>query len=63
VTGENVVHYNLPEVQQRAIENYLNVHGFPTYKLIDELGNILDVNADPRDLDGLENLLKTMTNK
>lgn len=61
VTGENVVHYNLPEDQQRAVENYLNVHGFPTYKLIDKQGNVLDVNADPRDLDALKNLLKTMT--
>lgn len=47
-------------LQQTAIEHYLGVNSFPTYKLIDRDGNILDVNADPRDLNALENLLKTM---
>ena len=36
------------------------MNSFPTYKLIDRDGNILVVNADPRDLDALENLLKMM---
>ena len=43
VTGENVVHYNLPEDQQAAIENYVGVNGYPTYKLIDKEGNIHDL--------------------
>ena len=60
VTGDNVVHYNLPAEQQTAIEHFLGVNSYPTYKLIDRDGNILDVNADPRDLNALENLLKTM---
>ena len=60
VTGDNVVHYNLPAEQQTAIERFLGVNSYPTYKLIDRDGNILDVNADPRDLNALENLLKTM---
>ena len=60
VTGDNVVHYNLPTEQQAAIEHYLGVNSYPTYKLIDRNGNILDVNADPRDLNALENLLKMM---
>ena len=60
VTGDNVVHYNLPTEQQAAIERFLGVNRYPTYKLIDRDGNILDVNADPRDLNALENLLKTM---
>ena len=60
VTGDNVVHYNLPTEQQTAIERFLGVNSYPTYKLIDRNGNILDVNADPRDLNALENLLKTM---
>ena len=60
VTGDNVVHYNLPTEQQAAIEHYLGVNSYPTYKLIDRNGNILGVNADPRDLDALENLLKVM---
>ena len=44
VTGENVVHYNLPEDQQAAIEHYVGVNGYPTYKLIDKEGNIHDLN-------------------
>ena len=43
VTGENVVHYNLPEDQQAAIEHYVGVSGYPTYKLIDKEGNIHDL--------------------
>ena len=39
-------------------ENFLKVNGYPTYRLIDRNGNLLDVNADPRNLDALENLLK-----
>ena len=60
VEGENVVHYNLPKAQQSAIENFLGVNAFPTYKLIDRNGNVLDVNADPRDLEGLVRLLEKM---
>ena len=43
LTGENCVHYNLPEEQQSAVENYLNIHSYPTYKLIDKQGNIHDL--------------------
>ena len=57
VIGDNVVHYNLPAEQQAAVEHFLNVQGWPTYKLIDREGNVLDVNADPRDLEGLARLL------
>ena len=60
VTGENVVHYNLPADQQSAVEHFLQVHSFPTYKLIDRDGKVLDVNADPRDLEGLAKLLENL---
>ncbi len=62
VTGDNVVHYNLPETQQSAIEHFLNVRAFPHYTLIDRDGTILDVNADPRDMEGqgLIKILKQM---
>jgi len=43
LTGENCVHYNLPKDQQSAVERYLNVNSFPTYKLIDKQGNIHDL--------------------
>ena len=60
LVGDNVVHYNLPESQQSAIENFLQVHSFPTYKLIDRDGTVLDVNADPRNLEGLARMLEQM---
>ena len=40
LTGPNCVHYNLPEDQQSAIERYIGVNGYPTYKLIDKQGII-----------------------
>ena len=43
LTGPNCVHYNLPKAQQRAVEQFLNVDSFPTYKLIDKQGNIHDL--------------------
>ena len=58
VLGDNVVHYNLPQDQQSAVENFLQVSGFPTYKLIDCDGNVLDVNADPRNLEGFARMLE-----
>ena len=61
VTGDNVVHYNLPEAQQKAIENFLKVDSFPTYKLIDKEGNILDVNADPTHTDVFAKLVKSIS--
>ena len=57
------MHYNLPAAQQKAIENYLKVNSFPTYKLLDQQGNLLDINADPRDLEKFEALLKLVTGK
>ena len=63
VTGDNVVHYNLPRDQQSAIEQYLNVLAFPTYKLIDREGTILDADIDPRNLDKLVHLLERLKNK
>jgi len=43
LTGPNCVHYNLPEDQQNAVEDYVGVSGYPTYKLIDKEGNIHDL--------------------
>ena len=58
VTGDNVVHYNLPSEQQSAIEHFLKITGFPTYKLIDRDGNILDIDVDARELEKLARLLE-----
>lgn len=38
ITGENIVHYNLPAAQQKAVEDYLGVKSFPTYIIFDRKG-------------------------
>ena len=60
VSGDNVAHYNLPSEQQSAIERHLDVRAFPTYKLFDRDGNMLDIKVDARDLDDLVRLLQQM---
>lgn len=60
VSGPNVAHYNLPPKQQTAIEQYLNVHAWPTYKLFDRDGNLLDLKVDPRNLETLAGYLEDM---
>ena len=60
VTGENVVHYNLPREQQSAIEHFLNISGFPTFKLIAPDGSILDVDVSPYELESVAKLLDKM---
>ena len=60
VSGDNVAHYNLPSKQQSAIERHLGVRAFPTYKLFDRDGNMLDLNIDARNLDNLVQLLKQL---
>lgn len=61
VTGENVHHYNLPAPQQQKIESFLQVHSFPTYKIVDKQGNILDIKVDARSLDTLEKIVKKLS--
>jgi thiol-disulfide isomerase/thioredoxin len=58
VTGENVGHVNLPANQQSAVEDFLKVNSYPSYFLIDREGHLLEVNADPRNLDQFEELVK-----
>ena len=60
VSGDNVTHYNLPRQQQSAIESYLGINAYPTYKLFDREGNLLDIKVDARNLDYLESLLQSM---
>ena len=60
VSGDNVAHYNLPPEQQSAIERHLDIRSFPTYKLFDRDGNMLDLDIDARDLDDLVKLLQQM---
>ena len=58
VNGENVGHVNLPAEQQDAVERFLKVNSYPSYFLIDREGHLLEVNADPRNLDQFEELVK-----
>jgi len=53
----NPAHYNLPAEQQAAIERFLNVHSWPTYKLFNCDGDLLDLNVDARRLEELARLL------
>ena len=60
MSGPNVAHYNLPPEQQAAIERHLNVHEFPTYKLFNRDGELLDLKVSAFDLEGLAGLLDQM---
>ena len=60
VSGPNVAHYNLPPEQQKAIESHLGVHSWPTYKLFNRDGNLLDLHIDARDIENLAKLLDQM---
>ena len=50
----------LPDEQQAAIERYLGVRSFPTYKLFNRDGNLLDLEVDPRRLENLARLLERL---
>jgi len=59
VTGKNVAHYNLPDQQEQAVESYIGVHGYPTYKLVDPKGNLHDLSF-PLNVDEVEDMMKRM---
>jgi thiol-disulfide isomerase/thioredoxin len=42
LTGEQIVHFCLPEQQQSLLEQRLKVSHFPTYLIVDRAGNISD---------------------
>ena len=58
LTGPNCVHYNLPADQQSAIERYIGVNGYPTYKLIDKQGVIHPMNW--QHTDNMNSLIETI---
>lgn len=60
VTGPNVTHFNLLPTQQSAIERYLQINSFPTYKIVDRQGHVLDIKVDARNLEALEELVRTV---
>ena len=57
VTGNNVAHYNLPADQQSAVENFLKIHSYPSYRIIDTDGNIIDLDVDARDFEATKRIL------
>ena len=60
VSGENVVHYNLPSAQQNAIEHYLNISGYPAFRLFDKSGELYLDNINPRNRAELKSILKKL---
>ena len=44
LTGANCVHYNLPDEQQHAVEQYVGLTGYPTYRLFDKQGRMHHLN-------------------
>lgn len=59
--GDNIVHYNLSESEAKAVLDYLNVHSFPSYRLFDKNGNLVDKPVDARRLDQLEQVIQALT--
>lgn len=53
LTGENIVHFRLPNEQQGMIERKFSVNHFPTYMLIGKDGKVVNQNAkSPADAKG-----------
>ena len=58
LTEPNCVHYNLPEEQQDAIEQYVKITGYPTYRLIDRKGGLHHLKwTDDEDLPKFKKML------
>ena len=58
LTEPNCVHYNLPPKQQRAIEQYVELTGYPTYRLIDKQGGLHHLKwTDDEDLPKFKKML------
>lgn len=60
LAGPNCVHYNLPADQQTLVEQYLKVSGYPTYRLLNRNGALLDVSCHPGNLPALIETLKKL---
>ena len=58
LVGDNIVHYNLPSEQQSAIEKFIGVTGYPTYKIIDRNGDVLNIDVNVFDLESTAKLLE-----
>jgi thiol-disulfide isomerase/thioredoxin len=45
LTGENVIHYRLPDNQEKLIEQLFSVNKYPTYLLINKGGKVVNIDA------------------
>ena len=64
LTGENCVHYNLPEKQQNALQEYIGVSAYPTYKLVTPNGVLLPTDVPhPNRPKGIRNMIEKLKNK
>jgi len=60
LTGHNCVHYNLPTKQQTLVEQFLGVQGYPTYRLLNRNGALIDAACSPNNLPALIETLKKL---
>ena len=61
LTEPNCVHYNLPHDQQHAVEEYVGLTGYPTYRLFDKQGGIHHLNwLDDENLSDFKKKLDTL---
>lgn len=61
LTGENVVHYRLPETQQGMLERKFSVKKFPTYMLINKEGIVVNTDAmDPINMEVAEKQIRDL---
>ena len=61
LTEPNCVHYNLPADQQQALEQYVGLTGYPTYRLFDKQGNMHHLNwTDDENLSEFKKKLDAM---
>lgn len=58
LTDTNCVHYRLPDEQQKAVEKYVRLTGYPTYRLIDKKGNLHELHW--LHTDDMDKFLKTI---
>lgn len=64
LTAPNCVHYLLPEEQQKAVEKYVGLTGYPTYRLIDKKGNLHKLHwLHTDDMDSFLKTIETLNNQ
>lgn len=64
LSGRNMVHYRLPDSQQKLLETRLSVAAFPSYVLIDKKGNVSTLEAPrPSNKEQLIKAIKGLQNR